>query len=616
MKRIIGILLTCALCLTLLPAAAFAAEDQGWPGGHELPQPPAWRVAARAAGETPRGDNDVAYAVSGGKLWFDPSTGTVTGCDETVTYATVPSRIGGVNVTAIGDFAFWNCGAMTGVTIPSGVTKIGDMAFADCARLTAVGIPGTVKSIGTGAFYNCAGIAKLTIPEGLTSIEKYAFDGCTSLLTVTVVSANNTYSTKNGVLLNKAGTRLIVCPAGKVGAYTVPSTVTEIGPDAFWGCANLTSVTIPSSVKTIGDDAISGCASLTAVKLPSGVTALGQRTFSACTSLRTVTIPAGVTVIGKNAFYNTALQDVYFLGTQAKWNAVKGLNSAGIPAAAKIHNSSDKAPSGTVTITAQPAGQTVEKGSKVTYTVKASGDGLTYQWWYKNGTGTGFVKSTCKTASWSFTAVAGTDMRSLYCEVTSSAGESVQSKVVTNELVRPPLKILTQPESVTAAKGERASFAVEAEGYKLSYQWYYKNPGADAFTKSTGRSSVYGFTALAATNGRQIYCVVTDGKGKTAQTDTVTLTVGNPLAITAQPKSQTVTKGAKATFTVKASGDGLTYQWYYKNASASSYTKAACTQASYAFTAVAATDGRQLYCIVKDGAGQTVRSSTVKLTLK
>ena len=53
----------------------------------------------------------------------------------------------------------------------------------------------------------------------------------------------------------------------------------------------------------------------------------------------------------------------------------------------------------------------------------------------------------------------------------------------------------------------------------------------------------------------------------------VTTRAANAVSITSQPKSATVAEGQKATVTVGATGDGLTYTWYYLNKGASSYLK-------------------------------------------
>jgi hypothetical protein len=43
------------------------------------------------------------------------------------------------------------------------------------------------------------------------------------------------------------------------GLLVIPNSVTNIGDDAFNGCANITSVIIPSSVAEIGEGAFYGC---------------------------------------------------------------------------------------------------------------------------------------------------------------------------------------------------------------------------------------------------------------------------------------------------------------------------------------------------------------------
>ena len=58
------------------------------------------------------------------------------------------------SVTSIGEYAFWFCTGLTGVTIPAGVMSIGDEAFAFCG-LTSITIPGTVTNIADYAFDAC-----------------------------------------------------------------------------------------------------------------------------------------------------------------------------------------------------------------------------------------------------------------------------------------------------------------------------------------------------------------------------------------------------------------------------------------------------------------------------
>ena len=64
---------------------------------------------------------------------------------------------------------------------------------------------------------------------------------------------------------NKSQATLLESPEGIAGSYTIPSSVTSIGGQAFFGCANLTKITIPNSATNIGQLAFWGCTSLTGV---------------------------------------------------------------------------------------------------------------------------------------------------------------------------------------------------------------------------------------------------------------------------------------------------------------------------------------------------------------
>lgn len=90
---------------------------------------------------------DIAYPVTGGNIYFDVTTGTITGCDYAVTEANIPSEIYGVPVVTIGNEAFRGCGNLTSVTIPGSVTSIGTSAFYQCYGLTGVNIPSGVTAI-------------------------------------------------------------------------------------------------------------------------------------------------------------------------------------------------------------------------------------------------------------------------------------------------------------------------------------------------------------------------------------------------------------------------------------------------------------------------------------
>ncbi len=73
--------------------------------------------------------------------------------------------------------------------------------------------------------------------------------------------------------------------------------------------------------------------------------------------------------------------------------------------------------------------------------------------------------------------------------------------------------------------------------------------------------------------------------------------------------------GSTAAFTVEAVGDGLTYQWWVKNRTASKFSRSSVTSAAYSVTLTEANSGRQLYCVVTDAYGNTVQTNTVTMRI-
>ena len=118
-----------------------------------------------------------------------------------------------------------------------------------------------------------------------------------------------------------------------------------------------------------------------------------------------------------------------------------------------------------------------------------------------------------------------------------------------------------------------------------------------------------------ARNGYQYRCVITDGVN-TVTSNAATLHVVNTVAITAQPQDYTGSAGTKATFTVKATGENLTYQWYYK-APDGEWAKSAFTgnkTATLTVAVTAARNGYQYRCVITDGVS-TVTSNAATLNV-
>ena len=70
----------------------------------------------------------------------------------------------------------------------------------------------------------------------------------------------------------------------------LPSKVSKIGKQAFYGCKNLKKVTLSSGLKTIDEKAFYKCTSLTSITIPSKVSKIGKQAFYGCKKLKSITI--------------------------------------------------------------------------------------------------------------------------------------------------------------------------------------------------------------------------------------------------------------------------------------------------------------------------------------
>ncbi len=92
---------------------------------------------------------------------------------------------------------------------------------------------------------------------------------------------------------------------------------------------------------------------------------------------------------------------------------------------------------------------------------------------------------------------------------------------------------------------------------------------------------------------------------------------GETVKLVSQPKSVEVDNGKDATVIVGATGTNLTYTWYYKNVGSTKFTKSTTvTGPAYTVQMSESRAGRQVYCVVTDGGGNTVTSNTVTLGMK
>ena len=167
--------------------------------------------------------------------------------------------------------SFAGCTRLERIELSVNISYIGENAFKGCTSLERVELPASISSIGYSAFEGCTSLKEGFIPAGLRRLEPYAFTRCSSL-TRFVVDPENEYfeADAEGVLYNAQMKKLVQCPGGKTGTYTVYERTEELEAGAFAGC-RLSNVNLPEKLRIIGYQAFADCPNLTELTIPKNV---------------------------------------------------------------------------------------------------------------------------------------------------------------------------------------------------------------------------------------------------------------------------------------------------------------------------------------------------------
>ncbi|MBS1773589.1 MAG: hypothetical protein JST82_12080, partial [Bacteroidetes bacterium] len=229
-------------------------------------------------------------------------------------------------------------------------------------------------------------------------------------------------------------------------------------------------------------------------------------------------------------------------------------------------------------VTTSPSNTTACPGSATSFTVAATGAGLTYQWQFSPNGGVGWSNLT-NSAPYSnvTTATLGINPASvsmngyLYrCLVNGTCSPSTLSgnAMLT---VNNSMTITQHPISTTVCVGVNASFTAAATGSGITYQWQESTNGGSTWNNLSASATYTNVTSGTMTivappttmNGYMYRANVGSACTAPANTNNATLTVNFAPSITSSPSAVTICEGTAATMSVTATGSGLSYQWQY-----------------------------------------------------
>ena len=571
----------------------------------------------------------------------------------------------GKNYTS--DGVFQGCTGLKSIVIPDKVTTVNRDTFNGCTNLEKVTVGNHVVAINTYAFNGCIMLKEIVLPKALNTIESNAFKGCTALNTVKFTGTQARWNTLKTDGINATGNDYLLnapkfiyeyseeLPTVSVSAspstslldgdsVTFIATASGLGLSYQWqfkkadqtawsNWSSRTTATTTATANTTWDGMQVRCV----VKNSAGNSVASNiLTLTVTAKLKITQQPANVAVsVGDTAKFTVkatgavtlTYQWYYKKSGQTAWNVWKGHTTATTSAVAgdtwdgmqvyckvKDANSTVNSKAATIsltkplTITSHPASVTVSDGQTVSFTVRATGTGtLSYQWYYKKSGGTWKVWNNHTTATTSAAANATWDGMKVYCIVTDAAGSTAVSNPATITVKMAPT-ITQQPKNIAVYSGKTATFTVKATGTgTLQYQWYIKKEGGSWKAWNGHTTASTSAAANDTWNNMQVRCIVSDDYGSVI-TSAATVTIAAPLKITASPQNLVVSSGDNATFTVKATGTGLKYQWYFKKAGGAWKVWNGRTTASTTAVANDTWDEMQVRCLVTDATGNQVYS--------
>ncbi|MCM1054503.1 MAG: leucine-rich repeat domain-containing protein [Bacteroides sp.] len=210
---------------------------------------------------------------------------------KNIHHLVVPREIAGYPVVAIGDNAFspeYSSYAralsddgedgLVSVVLPDTVTAIGKEAYKDNVQLQRIVFEGRVTTIGDSAFENCVALVEAALPDSVVSIGNRAFYNCVSLRTIPLYEG-----------LETIGSQAFEGCSFDRSVIIVPSTVREMGENAFGSVANTAVIAISEGLAENYDYSGDNCGYLVYRVMSDGVKSVMKAKLG--DGMTTITVP-------------------------------------------------------------------------------------------------------------------------------------------------------------------------------------------------------------------------------------------------------------------------------------------------------------------------------------
>jgi hypothetical protein len=258
-------------------------------------------------------------------------------------------------------------------------------------------------------------------------------------------------------------------------------------------------------------------------------------------------------------------------------------------------------------IATQPSNQVVCAGGQINFNVVASGSSIGYQWQVSTDGGVSFTNiSGATNASLQMNGITASMSNNIYHVLVSSCTPAPLTSANATLTVNSNASITAQPSNATVCPNADATFTAVASGSGLSYQWQVSTDGGISFNDIVGANAatltITGVTAAMQNN--QYHVIVNSSACPGASTSSnAVLMVSNNAMITTQVISQVVCEGSSASFSVAASGSGLTYQWQLSTDGGLNFTNISGANAStYTVNNVTPAMNGQVFLVVVSSA--------------